>query len=126
MAKKRRLLLTAGGAALALAVTGLAPATAGGGHHGYKKLTQLTELDSPRGVDSLGHGKTLVTEGDGTFSLVVERKHKRAKVVELGTWPVGRRARPRSRPASTTPSGCSPLAGHRRTAAPSSSGGRLG
>jgi hypothetical protein len=85
MAKTGRLLLTAGGAALALAVTGLAPATAGGGHHGFNSLRPVTELNGPRGVDTLGGGKTLVTESDGSFSLVIERKHKPAKVVPLGS-----------------------------------------
>ncbi len=85
MRKNGTLLITAGGAALALAVTGLAPAAAGNGHHDFDELHQVTALDSPRGVDALGHGRTLVTEGDGSFSLVIERKHKKAKVIELGT-----------------------------------------
>jgi hypothetical protein len=86
MAKRNsKLLVTAGGAALALAVSGLAPAVAHGGHGGYETLRPVTELESPRGVDTLGHGRTLVTEGDGSFSLVVERRHKPAKVIELGS-----------------------------------------
>jgi hypothetical protein len=87
MANKGKLLLTAGGAALALAVTGLAPATAGSrhGHTNFDTLTQVTELNGPRGVDTLGHGKTLVSESDGSFSLVIERRHKPAKVVPLGS-----------------------------------------
>ncbi len=46
-------------------------------------------LDGVRGVDHLGRGRTLVTEADGTFSLVVERRHRPAKVVELGQVPAG-------------------------------------
>ena len=65
-------------------------ADAHGGHDGHgNTLTTIAGLDGPRGVDNLGHGKTLVTETDGTFSLVVERQHKDAKVVELGSVPAG-------------------------------------
>ena len=73
-------------AALLLAAS-FTPAQAGGhGHHG--SLEPVVEgLDGPRGVDHLGHGKTLVTEADGTFSLVIERKHHAAKVIELGSVP---------------------------------------
>jgi hypothetical protein len=91
MTSSLKLLLTTAGAALALAVSGLSPTFAGqsprGGHggHDFDTLTQVAPLDSPRGVDAVGHGLTLVTEGDGSFSLVVERKHGPAKVIELGT-----------------------------------------
>ncbi|GAA4760531.1 hypothetical protein GCM10023350_53580 [Nocardioides endophyticus] len=67
---------------LALAVSGAASALAGHGGHGGGKHhdqgsleTVLDGLDGPRGVDALGHGRTLVTETDGTFSLVLEPRH---------------------------------------------------
>ena len=41
------------------------------------------------GVDNLSHRKTLVTEADGTFSLVVERRHHDPEVIELGSVPAG-------------------------------------
>jgi len=41
-------------------------------------------LDGPRGVSALGDGRTLVTEKDGTFSIVIERRHHSARVVRLG------------------------------------------
>ena len=41
-------------------------------------------LDGPRGVTALGDGRTLVTENDGTFSIVIERRHRSARVVRLG------------------------------------------
>jgi hypothetical protein len=92
MTKRRTLMITTAGAALALAVTGATPAVAGHGHHhgeyGDDLTTVVDGLDGPRGVDALGHGRTLVTESDGTFSLVVERRHHghqgEAKVIELG------------------------------------------
>jgi len=80
MTKRRTLMITAA-AALALAVSGAGPVPAGHGHGGpdddYTGTlhTVLDGLSGPRGVDALGHGKTLITEGDGTFSLVVEKKH---------------------------------------------------
>lgn len=86
MTTRRTLAFTAGTAALALAVAGLAPATASGDQHpDFKDLTKVADLVSPRGVDALGHGRTLVTEGDGSFSLVIEKRGKPAEVVELGT-----------------------------------------
>jgi hypothetical protein len=66
-----------------------AGAHGGHGHPGDELKTVADGLDGPRGVDNLGHGKTLVTEGDGTFSLVIERKHADAKVIELGSVPAG-------------------------------------
>lgn len=79
------------GAVLALAMAGLPPAVAGGhhGHHGghstsYGVPRVVSALDGPRGVDALGRGRTLVTETGGAFSLVVERRHRPAKVIELG------------------------------------------
>lgn len=83
---KRSLLITTTGAALALAVSGTTPALAGHSHDDDDGdgIRTVAPLESPRGVDALGHGLTLVTEGDGTFSLVVEKRHGDAKVVELG------------------------------------------
>lgn len=89
MTPKRRLLLTAAGATLAITVSGLSPTFAGQKpdrhDRGYDDLTQVAPLSGPRGVDALGRGRTLVTEGDGSFSLVVERKHRPAKVIRLGS-----------------------------------------
>lgn len=52
-------------------------------------LETVVELDGPRGVDTLGHGRTLVTETDGSFSLVIEREGQDPEVVELGSVPGG-------------------------------------
>jgi hypothetical protein len=46
--------------------------------------TVVSGLDGPRGVAALGGGNTLVTETDGTFSLVIERRHRSPRVVTLG------------------------------------------
>jgi len=78
-------------ASLAVA-TAVVPASAsahgGHGHGGHgTTLKTVTDLDGPRGIDYLGRGKTLVTEADGSFSLVVERKHRAAKVIALGSVP---------------------------------------
>jgi len=91
-------MITTAGAALALAVSGASPAVAG--HGGWDDdytgtlHTVLDGLNGPRGVDALGHGKTLITEGDGTFSLVIEGKrywrgtshgsHGSTRTIELG------------------------------------------
>jgi hypothetical protein len=62
------------------------PAEAGHGGKGHgQSLRKVIDLSGPRGVDNIGKGKTLVTENDGTFSLVVERKHKPAKKYVLGS-----------------------------------------
>src|SRR5262245_7857441 len=66
-------------------VAGAAAVPAEAGHSGGQSLKKVIDLSGPRGVDSVGKGKTLVTEDDGTFSLVVERKHKAAKKYVLGT-----------------------------------------
>jgi hypothetical protein len=96
MRKTRTLMITTAGAALALTVSGTTPASAGGGHdHGHHDTgrvhTVFDGLNGPRGLDALGHGLSLVTEIDGTFSLVVEhhRHHHRgpspdARIVRLG------------------------------------------
>jgi hypothetical protein len=79
-------------ATVILMVATLSPAGAGtGGRHGGdgELRTVLDGLDGPRGLDALGHGKTLITESDGTFSLVIERRHKPAKQIELGPVPPG-------------------------------------
>jgi hypothetical protein len=86
----RSTLALAAAATLAAGVAAPTPATAGGqghGHHHGTLQTVADGLDGPRGVDALGHGRTLVTETDGTFSLVVERHHAPAKVIELGQVP---------------------------------------
>jgi len=81
-------LLTAAAATAALALTTILPASAHRDHgHGQDDLTTVTQLSGPRGVDALGRGLTLVTEDDGTFSLVVERRHGPAEVRELDGLP---------------------------------------
>lgn len=82
-----------------LAVAGTIPAQAGGGHHGgyhghhgyphSSFSTVIDGLDGPRGVATVWPGRTLVSESDGTFSLVTERRHRAAKVKELGSVPPG-------------------------------------
>lgn len=75
----------AAGAIAALAVgTPALPASAHRDHSSGSLRTVATGFDGPRGVSTLGHGMTLVTETDGTFSLVVERRHGSARVVKLG------------------------------------------
>jgi len=76
----------------AMAVLGVGVLAAAGavvpadaGHGQGRGLRPVADLSGPRGVSSVGPGKTLVTEDDGTFSLVIERKHRAAKVVELGS-----------------------------------------
>ncbi|KAB2812803.1 ScyD/ScyE family protein [Pimelobacter simplex] len=69
--------------ALAAATT---PALAGD-THGHHTLRTIAPLNGPRGIDALGHGRTLVTETNGDFSLVVERRHKPARVIRLGNLP---------------------------------------
>jgi hypothetical protein len=76
-------MVAASAGALMAAGTTMLPAEAG--HGGGKSLRPVADLSGPRGVASVGPGMTLVTEDDATFSLVVERKHKKAKVVELGS-----------------------------------------
>ena len=86
MRKSRTWGIVAAATAVALSIPGTAPATASHDHgdDGHGKLRRVVGgLDGPRGVDALGHGRTLVTETNGTFSLVVERKHRRAKVIRL-------------------------------------------
>jgi hypothetical protein len=84
--KVRLMIVPAVGALLA--GTAALPATAGHGHgHGHGHggtLKTVADLSGPRGVASVGPGRTLVTEDDGTFSLVIERRHQPAKVIELG------------------------------------------
>lgn len=76
---------------VALAAVGPA-ALAGGSEHGGSGASgstprTITALDGPRGVDTLGYGRTLVTETGGDFSLVVERRHGPARVIPLGNLP---------------------------------------
>lgn len=49
-----------------------------------RTLKTIVGLNGPRGIDALGHGMTLVTESDGSFSLVKKRPNKAPKVVKLG------------------------------------------
>ncbi|MCW2852831.1 MAG: hypothetical protein JWM84_2495 [Nocardioides sp.] len=88
----RNLVRSTAVATTALLVATLAPALAGQGHdhHHHGSLSTVVDgLDGPRGVDTLGRGRTLVTETDGSFSLVVERRHGSPRVIELGSVPGG-------------------------------------
>ena len=81
---------TAACATAATLVAALAPARAGHYDHYDGELTTVVDgLDGARGVDTLGHGKTLITEADGSFSLVLERRGKEPAVIELGSVPGG-------------------------------------
>ena len=60
---------------------------AGGAHSHRHALRTITPLNGPRGIDALGHGRTLVTETGGDFSLVIERRHRPARVIRLGNLP---------------------------------------
>jgi hypothetical protein len=83
--KKRRIGVgTAMTAALLVPASLMLPAQAHGGH-GIEVVAE--GFEGPRGVDNVGRGRTLVTEADGTFSLVKERRGREAKVVELGAVP---------------------------------------
>jgi hypothetical protein len=78
------MIVPAVGALLAAAVL---PAMAGHDdedHDGGGSVKAIADLSGPRGVASVGWGKTLVTEDNGNFDLVVERRHGDAKVITLG------------------------------------------
>jgi hypothetical protein len=81
---RRTTLLGTGIVALGLAVSS-APALGqtASDEHGTT-LRTIAPLNGPRGIDVLKHGKTLVTESDGTFSVVKKRPGKPAKVRKLG------------------------------------------
>ncbi|WP_182526496.1 ScyD/ScyE family protein [Nocardioides dongkuii] len=91
MTRSHRLLAATSAAVLAATLLPAASGTATadkGRHHGHGgHLRVVADLESPRGVDNLGPGRTLVSEGDGSFSLVVERRHRDARVIPLGTVP---------------------------------------
>lgn len=55
--------------------------------HGPGTLRSVAPLNGPRGLDALGHGRTLVSEADGSFSLVVEHRRAATTVVPLGSVP---------------------------------------
>jgi hypothetical protein len=83
---RRTALLGTGILALGLGLSAAgAPALGQASHdeHGTR-LKVVANLDGPRGIDALRDGTTLVTEGDGTFSLVKPRRHKPARVIKLG------------------------------------------
>lgn len=73
----------------ALGAVGTSASAGGSHHHDLDDLhTVLEGLDGPRGVDALNRrGMTVVTETDGTFSLVIERRHSEAEKIELGQVP---------------------------------------
>jgi hypothetical protein len=75
------MIVSAVGALIAAAAL---PALAGNGQGKGAAVKQIAELSGPRGVAVVGHGKTLVTEDNGNFDLVVQRKHGKAKVINLG------------------------------------------
>ena len=73
-------------AALAVAaVTTSANGAGASAPEGAPALSPVVDLQGARGVEALGHGFTLVTEGDGSFSLVVERPHGAPYKAPLGT-----------------------------------------
>lgn len=88
-------LLAVGASALVLGTALVATPSQATGHdhpgprHGLHPpklaLTPVTALDGPRGVDALGRGRTLVSESDGSFSLVVERRRRPALQIPLGS-----------------------------------------
>jgi hypothetical protein len=60
-------------------------------HHGDRSSvkTVVDGLNGPRGIAAVGHGRLIVTQTDGTFSLVVSReghhrRHAETKVIKLG------------------------------------------
>ncbi|WP_156393720.1 MULTISPECIES: ScyD/ScyE family protein [unclassified Nocardioides] len=66
---------------VALVAAGVTPAQAG---HRHDRISTVVDLSGPRGVESIRPGITLVTEDDGSFSLVVERRNRPARVIRLG------------------------------------------
>jgi hypothetical protein len=82
---KRTALLGTGLVTLALAMTGAAAPALANQHteHGTH-LRTIASLNGPRGIDVINRRTTLVTEGDGTFSLVRQRAGKPARVIKLG------------------------------------------
>jgi hypothetical protein len=81
---RRTALLGTSALALGLAASG-APALGQASHDETgSTLHVIAHLNGPRGIDALGDGMTLVTESDGTFSLVKQRRHKPARVIKLG------------------------------------------
>ena len=71
-------------AALVLGTPALAAYAHDNDHDDGRLRTVVGGLDGPRGVATLGGGNTLVSEADGTFSLVIERRHRTPRVVTLG------------------------------------------
>lgn len=69
------------------ALAGDTGGSAGGARATGHALRTITPLNGPRGIDALGHGRTLVSETNGDFSLVIERRHKPARVIRLGNLP---------------------------------------
>jgi hypothetical protein len=82
---KRTALLGTGIVTLTLAMTGAgAPALANQHTEHGTHLRTITALNGPRGIDVINRRTTLVTEGDGTFSLVRQRAGMPARVIKLG------------------------------------------
>jgi hypothetical protein len=82
---RRALTITATMVVLGSALS--APSAASGRHAHHPPrlvLKPVAALDGARGVDTLGRGRTLVSEADGTFSLVVERRGRTPRIVPLG------------------------------------------
>lgn len=82
---KRTEILGTGVVSIALAMTGAAAPALANRHteHGTH-LRTIAALDGPRGIDVIDRRTTLVTETDGTFSLVRQRAGKPARVIKLG------------------------------------------
>lgn len=88
MHRHTRLLAALGTATLVLSTAIAAPSVAGGRHHHHPPrpvVETVTALDGPRGLDALGDGRAIVSESDGSFSLVVERRRGPAVVIPLGS-----------------------------------------
>lgn len=86
--RTRNSLVLAASAALFFGTT--APSYAHNDHPDDDDLSTVTNgLNMPRGVASVGKGMTLVTEGDGTFSIVLEQRHGAPRTIELGQLPGG-------------------------------------
>lgn len=81
----KRLSILAGAAACALTLgAAVVPAAA---KSGDAVRTVVAGLDGPRGLATVRPGATLVSESDGTVSLVRERRHRPATVRELTSVP---------------------------------------
>ncbi|KRF17077.1 hypothetical protein ASG90_07025 [Nocardioides sp. Soil797] len=94
MVQHRAHLTGVGLGAAALVIAGALPSQAvnaqsgdRGHHRHHEKISTVAKLSGPRGVESIAPGRTLVTEDNGDLSLVIERRHRKAKVIRLAGLP---------------------------------------